>query len=734
MFQDHNNNNFCNYYSFDNNFNALCNNQFESQVYIPPIINYNNASSDSVTSVSTDTTILNTGNISYENENFYFFLSYIKKILNSSTMLNIAYPHLFHMIHSKYGLLDLKNRAITAANNFTFPSSVYHNDFIRLVNSNYNWEKFVLSYRRDDKYNESSCIKYFSDQSNFDILKDIASNGIRIFQQHSFVYDKNIDHIKRPSNNCLSNVFQKHTYNLIEKGRAIVLPIQELLKLNLSNLHFSPLHWVPKVDDDLGRFIIDCSNSIEGSHLNTDESLEFAKHYYGDMSLPSIQSIITDWFQWLKSKNYTFQDCLLFKNDITSAFSQLSFECNTVPCMATVITEELAMIHLSGVFGLNSMPIVWACIGNALLNVIKKRFTGCLHLYVDDFMGLSTKDNAMEDQSIIINTINGVFNNPTADAISKRISPSTNADLIGFHIDIIHETIRPCDRAIEKLLYYFTFSNQDDKYSKKDFEGFHSRADKYSQTILGMRPFVNCFSNFATTFKSDNIYIKKKMSSSVKLSFVIWQYVALLCYEKPLIMSVPLYLFNKSRQPDYILWSDASYIGIGVAIYSNTNTLLAYTQVEFPFKSLEFKHSRYQNAREYVGYFVALFFFHIKYPFLLHPNIMWINDNTQALHWAERNRCNSLVTQIVHIITSWFSIMIGVPDPQVYHIPGISMENIDNLSRFLPHSFPKDLFYDISKNNVLNEFLLLLDFSKSSPLQNHVDVIRKVINIFTKMS
>jgi hypothetical protein len=155
-------------------------------------------------------------------------------------------------------------------------------------------------------------------------------------------------------------VFQRHAYSLVEKGRAIILPVTEFLKLNLPQLHFSPLHWVPKVDDVLGRFIIDCSNSLEGSHLNTDDALQPSKEYYGDMNLPSIQTIITDWYLWLQSNNYSFQDCLLFKNDVSSAFSQLSFEFNSASSMATMITDKLALVHLSGVFGLNMMPI---CLG-----------------------------------------------------------------------------------------------------------------------------------------------------------------------------------------------------------------------------------------------------------------------------------------------------------------------------------------------------------------------------------
>jgi hypothetical protein len=82
-------------------------------------------------------------------------------------------------------------------------------------------------------------------------------------------------------------------------------------------------------------------------------------------------------------------------------------------------------------------------------------------------MGLSHSNNTFKKQAIVIDTINGVFNNPTADAINKRVTPATEADLIGYHIDLTHQTIRPCDRAIETLLFHFTFRDPNDIYFKK---------------------------------------------------------------------------------------------------------------------------------------------------------------------------------------------------------------------------------------------------------------------------
>jgi hypothetical protein len=80
--------------------------------------------------------------------------------------------------------------------------------------------------------------------------------------------------------------------------------------------------------------------------------------------------------------------------------------------LATLITKDLVMFYIARIFGLNSMPIVWALVSRALQTYCKQRVTGTLSVFVDDFMGLSHESKAFKDQSISSEATNQFFNNP----------------------------------------------------------------------------------------------------------------------------------------------------------------------------------------------------------------------------------------------------------------------------------------------------------------------------------
>jgi hypothetical protein len=57
-------------------------------------------------------------------------------------------------------------------------------------------------------------------------------------------------------------------------------------------------------------------------------------------------------------------------------------------------------------------------------------------------------------------------------------------------------------------------------------------------------------------------------------------------------MCVPLLLFRHDRTPEWIIQTDTSPFGMGFSIFSNDNVLMGYSQIRFPFNSLEFQHSK----------------------------------------------------------------------------------------------------------------------------------------------
>ncbi len=152
-----------------------------------------------------------------------------------------------------------------------------------------------------------------------------------------------------------------------------------------------------------------------------------------------------------------------------------------------------------------------------------------------------------------------------------------------------------------------------------------------------------------------------------------------------------------ARIPDYVICSDASPTGIGAAIYNSHGKLLFYSNFKLIFLSHHGCDSDFQNAREYLGYFFGIFLLQHEVTGIFHPNLKWINNNTSAVSWAESDKCKSIAAQTAHIATTWLSVILGIPNPEVFHIPGIQMGDIDSLSRFKSHNLPHELFIDLSQ-------------------------------------
>ncbi len=341
----------------------------------------------------------------------------------------------------------------------------------------------------------------------------------------------------------------------------------------------------------------------------------------------------------------------------------------------------------------------------------------------------------MTDQSFVLNAINQCFNNSNANSLDKIVVPTHSADILGWNINLISLKIAPSSKAIRKLLYYFTFADDKKGYNIHEYESLASRASHYSFAILGMRPFVTAFYRMVSSFSqsSTNPLATRKMSSTVRFCFNMWQIVAFICYEHPGLLSVPLLLFDKNRIPDFVIYSDASPFGIAAAIFSPSGQLLFYSNFNLVFLSPHGYDSDFQNAREYLGYFFGIFLLKYCYTEIFHPNLKWINDNTTALSWAENDKCKSMAAQSAHIATTWLSVILGIPNPETHHIPGIEMGDIDSLSRFKNHSLPIELYVDLSKNEILIELFKLFDFTIQHSLDSHFNVMLRILDILKPM-
>lgn len=136
----------------------------------------------------------------------------------------------------------------------------------------------------------------------------------------------------------------------------------------------------------------------------------------------------------------------------------------------------------------------------------------------------------------------------------------------------------------------------------------------------------------------------------------------------------------------YTATTDASPTGVGIAFSDAYGQLLWHISYVYPFSVRE---SKYQNAREYLA--VLVLYIMMKVQGFRDVKVKWINDNMSALSWMHQDYCASDNVQYTFLTISWLAMINKIQIPSVQHIPGITMGDVDRLSRSLDTSYDPQL-------------------------------------------
>ncbi len=186
----------------------------------------------------------------------------------------------------------------------------------------------------------------------------------------------------------------------------------------------------------MGRFLLDATNAENPNNvLNQADAFSVAEDIYGKLRLPSIHTIITGWVTYVDEHDYSWSEMRIYKEDIRGAFSQVKINPDHATLLAVLMSSNMLMIHLFGVFGWHAMPLVFAVFSRALLWVMAKKVAGVIDIYVDDFMGLSHRLTAQADQYIVQSVCRATFG---LDALADdNLVASSVADILGYRIDLL---------------------------------------------------------------------------------------------------------------------------------------------------------------------------------------------------------------------------------------------------------------------------------------------------------
>ena len=388
----------------------------------------------------------------------------------------------------------------------------------------------------------------------------------------------------------------------------------------------------------------------------------------------------------------------------------------------------MLIIHMFGGFGWHAMPLVFAVFSRALLWVMTKKVVGVIDIYVDDFMGLSHRSTAQADQMIVQSICKATFG---SDALADdNLVPSSEADILGFRVDLTLATIRPSDKGIRKLAFvFFSVDLNAETWPLRTCQIVASLSDRYSNVIVGLRPFVDCFNKLTGKFSSVTITSpnsKRKLSSLARCAVTVWRAVILLMDEYPSILAVPLrsLSLDVNFPPQFGLLSDAAS-GLGLKVWG-PNGVIMFARYDFRYDSFQ---GNTQNVREFLGELFGLMVIYLQFHPPRGTRVAVRGDNMSALSWLGKNKSKSQAAHYGFLAYTWVIIITGFVVCDIQHIPGASDEmfHVDALSRGASLVGPSWAQQEIYRPHFDNLFALCDPSASSCTLDNHLVALNKVI-------
>lgn len=557
--------------------------------------------------------------------------------------------------------------------------------------------------------------KIFQHYKNYKAIKDLASYGGRIWTENEFQPCSQ----PIPLRNNIRKLESALLVQIIKLWKAykiIVLPTNKLSQLNV---HFNSAHWVSDKQKPLGRFIVDCTNGNDKQVVNTLYNLEQAKAFYGQMKLPSIKDVVFIIRKLVDTSTNKKENIYLWKLDISGAFNQFTMGVESTKFLAVQISESISIVYIVGLFGLNSAPVMYTVISDAIQWQMTNSNINS-STYVDDTLGVSidlqTASNDFNKAKCIIKDILG----PSSidDKSDKIIPPSKRLDHIGWTIDIEKWCILPNTKGIYKLLYYShigTTININSPAGTRTFEILASLASRYNIVFKGLSPFIR--SLYILSYHHTNSDTDITLG---RISAFMWKMAAISAYHNMdnITMSIDD-LFDEFNNNVLYVKTDASPTGIGIIIRDSNYQILHVCSYILPYHMIE---SKYQNLRELHGIVLCLLII-IKYKHNK-SKLIWYGDNMSAIAWVKKNVAKSSAAFATFAVYSWLLTFANVfIQPQ--HIPGISMGDVDKLSRQIPTEQSYDGYLisnEIQTDQLINK---IIDISK--PLQDENDSVNNCV-------
>jgi hypothetical protein len=612
-------------------------------------------------------------------------------------------------------------------------------------------------------------------------VEKLVDHGIHIYPDPK--YKKNPFEQLRPQEIKLASCLCQNALKMHEKGKILIFQIKDLTPSQLRHVNFNASFWVPKVDCDEGRICVDPSNRSDGRMpLNGGQAKVLGCNKYGKVLCFQMVDLVVDWIIYKNLHDLSWSEIWLAKEDCKTYFNQFKFHPKSCLHMCRRIAEGILILELFGNYGHTVLPSGAQVLGHAMQWKLRQEIKCPLHLYFDDFMIMGTYMHCFEAAKATQLLIKNVLG-PGGLAINKSCFSQMEV-ILGYLVNMLDPrgaSIGPKLEAIDKMLHIFFNFDASKRQSLHFWQVRASYAERYSQVLVGMRPFVSAFHHMVSIcsptardlkLKSNHRRVKREVATPLaQFAIEVWRFHLLLLWKDPSRFSLSLeqYVsFNGKGYlpPKYLGISDACYKGIAVAIFTATGGLTPLDPVILELvawiyvplgtyifkldpKTKKLDTSRFQNYLEYMGTVLQFILFNIFFPlkdrFEGFPSVLSMNsDSRTALSWQKKNKCSTQHSQVVCWVMTYLQIHSKIQVSEFKHISAIDpfMQDIDRESRRdLPlesllspgvycDNLPHEKELDIREYPIIETFVEMVNPTKDFCLkgqyhENYVKVVKE---------
>ena len=286
--------------------------------------------------------------------------------------------------------------ALAWANNFKFPTTVGLRDSESLKSYGGCLTSYVESIHKTNKdvrLSSDRIKKYIptSDPDYYNLHRLVE--GIPIFTSKHFLPNNGEPMKLRAKYLAMPSVINRLVYELHEAGKVIILPTDTAKENRIT--YYSALSWTTKVGKPKGRLIGDASATESGTPLNNTEVKNLFDENFGNIHHPTIVEIarmIND-----VATKEGWENIILWKMDLKGAFTLLYVSPQDVPLLSFELTDNLTVMHHTGMFGYTGMPGCFDVVSRIISRNLQPKVRGSLKIYVDDLIGVCRKTDLEHD-------------------------------------------------------------------------------------------------------------------------------------------------------------------------------------------------------------------------------------------------------------------------------------------------------------------------------------------------